>query len=152
MKKIISLSTIFFAVMIVFSSCGKYEEGPVISLKSKEARMAGTYRVDDVLKNGKSDENSLAFMQLFTYTFEKDGTGSMSTTYTLGGVSYTSSEDLEWMFSDDETKLLVRTKDEDETTWGDWAESTIIRLTDTEVWTQEYDEFDDLYEYHFIEQ
>lgn len=114
--------------------------------------MAGTYKVDDVLKNGQSDENSLAFMQLATFTFEKDGTGSMSSTYTYGGISYTSSEDLEWMFSDDETKLLVRTKDEDETTWGDWAESTIIRLTDTEVWTQEYDDFDDLYEYHFIEQ
>lgn len=74
----------------------------------------------------------------------------MTFTYSLGGASYTVKNDLEWMFNDDETKLLVRTKGEGETTWGDWEESTIIRLTDTEIWTQEY-EGDDLYEYHYEE-
>jgi hypothetical protein len=151
MKKIISLSTLFVAVMILFSSCGKYEEGPMISLKSKEARVAGTYQVVEVLKNGQVDDSEYNDMTGVEPTFEKDGTGSMSTTYSLGGISYTMTYDLEWMFNDDETKLMVRMKGEGETTWGDWEESTIIRLTDTEIWTQEYDEYDDLWEYHFEE-
>jgi hypothetical protein len=154
MKKIISLSTLFVAVMILFSSCGKYEEGPAISLKSKEARVAGTYQIVDVYKNGEQNNDTeliLGLMALVETTFEKDGTGEMSSNYTIDGTEYSSTQDLEWMFSEDETKLLVRTKDDGETTWGDWEESTIIRLTDTEIWTQEYDEFDDLWEYHFEE-
>jgi hypothetical protein len=151
MKKIVSLSTLFLGVMILFSSCGKYEEGPMISLKSKEARVAGTYQVVEVLKNGVEDEDSFEIASTIEITFEKDGTGEMSFSYTWGGVSYTESDNLEWMFNDDETKLMVRTKDEDDTTWGDWEESTLIRLTDTEIWTQEYDEDDNLYEYHYEE-
>jgi hypothetical protein len=151
MKKIISLSTMFLAVMIFFSSCGKYEEGPMVSLKSKEARVAGTYEIVEVLKNGKSDEEMLEIMSIMEFTFEKDGTGEISYTYTLGGASFTDVEDAEWMFSSDETKLLVRTREDADSDWSDWEESTIIRLTDTEIWTQEYDDDDDLYEYHFEE-
>jgi len=150
MKKIISLSTMFLAVMILFSSCGKYDEGPMVSLRSKEARVEGTYEITDILKNGQTDEDQIEWASSVQTTFEKDGTGEMSFTYSWGGASYTESEDLEWMFNDDETKLLIRTKDEDESTYGDWEESTIIRLTDTEIWVQEY-EGDDLYEYHYEE-
>ncbi len=150
MKKIISLSTVFVAVMILFASCGKYEEGPLVSLRSKEARVAGTYQVVDVLKNGQQDETALELSSMVQVTFEKDGIGEMSYTYTWGGASYTESESLEWMFNDDETDLMVRYKGEDESEWGDWETIKIIRLTDTEIWTEDY-ENDDVYEYHYEE-
>ncbi|MFO7790016.1 MAG: hypothetical protein R6V32_05535 [Bacteroidales bacterium] len=145
MKKLMSLSAVFLGFILVFSSCSKYEEGPAISLKSKEARMAGTYTVDKVLKNGEEDSNTMDLLSGVEFTFEKDGAGEMR--YTMGSVSYNT--DLEWQFNDDKTELQVRTM-EQEDEWSDWETSEIIKLTDTEVWTVE-DEDDDQYEYHYVE-
>jgi hypothetical protein len=151
MKRIFSLSAVLLGVLFMLSSCSKYEEGPLLSLKSKEARLVGTLVVDQVLKNGVENTDMMEFMDNMEFTFEKGGTGNMKAIYTWGGMEVTAVDDLEWQFSDDETKLLVRTKGEDDTVWSDWEESTILRLTSDELWTQEYDDYEDQWEYHFVE-
>ncbi|MGM0626280.1 MAG: hypothetical protein ACQES0_10390 [Bacteroidota bacterium] len=145
MRKVMSLAVLFLGFVFVFSACSKYEEGPAISLKSKEARMAGTYTIDKVLKNGEEDSNTMDLLSGIEFTFEKDGTGEMR--YNMGSVSYNT--DLEWQFNDDKTELQVRTREDDEE-WSDWDASEIIKLTDSEVWTVEYED-DDQYEYHYVE-
>ena len=50
MKK---LSILFAAFSVLFLvSCGKYEDGPGFSLRSKEARLAGTWTFEKVTWDG----------------------------------------------------------------------------------------------------
>jgi len=46
MKKLIILLIIG---LYVFSSCGKYEEGPIISFRTKKARLSGTWTIDETI-------------------------------------------------------------------------------------------------------
>ena len=78
----------------VLGSCGKYEEGPAFSLKSKKARVVGTWEVEKVLENGKVPLEEGDDLNM-TWTFEKDGTNKVNLTF---GQSY--SMDMEWKFSD----------------------------------------------------
>lgn len=147
MKKIVSLSTMFIALMILFSSCGKYEEGPMISIQSKEARVAGTYTLVQAYKNGLENPDKVEFYENTTYLYNEDGTGEKQ--YKESSIIVTT--EFEWEFSDDESKLLKREKSLISGNFEEWKEFVIIRLTDTEMWLQEYDIADNEWEYHFEE-
>lgn len=45
MKRTRLLLAIAFAISVVFISCGKYEEGPSISLRTKKARLTGVWEI-----------------------------------------------------------------------------------------------------------
>lgn len=67
---------------ITINSCKKYEEGPLLSLRSKTARVANTWKVDKYLKNGV-DETTQKYSasgdkRNYTETFTKDGVYSYS--------------------------------------------------------------------------
>lgn len=151
MKRIISLSALFIGVLFVFTSCSKYDDNPLLSLKSKAARLAGTNIIERVYQNGQENTDLYEMLSNYEVTFDKDGTGSMEYSGTVFGVTYDVVSDLEWEFSSDDTKLLVKTRDEGTTEWSDWEESTILKLTSDELWVEEYDESDNLMEYHYIE-
>lgn len=68
MKK--SLLLIVLSFVVVLSSCKKYEEGPMLSLRSKSARVANTWKVEHATYNG-ADITSLYADYRETYT--KDG-------------------------------------------------------------------------------
>lgn len=57
---------------MVFVSCGKYEEGPAISLKSKKARVANTWIVE-YAKDIPDDVEITSDYNGDRFTFEKDG-------------------------------------------------------------------------------
>lgn len=113
------------AVVLVFSSC-KYEEGPKVSLKTKKARIAGTWKVKTVFING----TELSDMSQFsgTVTYEKDGKGK----YSLGGLTF----DFDWEFSDSKEELITKY-----TMLGVTVEDKveILRLTSKEFWVKEVD-------------
>jgi hypothetical protein len=111
----------------VLGSCGKYEEGPAFSLKSKKARLAGTWQIEKVLENGKEVPLEEGDDLNMTWTFEKDGTGKVNLTF---GQSY--SMDMEWKFSDNKEELQMRTKFGSE--WSEWESMEILRLTNKEFW------------------
>ncbi len=111
-----------FAALLVFGACGKYEEGPSMSLRSKKARLAGDWKVVKVVA-GSVEVSDLSEYG-GTTTFDKDGTGKVS-----GGPLAVA---FEWEFSDDKTKIITKT-----TILGveGKVEAKILRLTNKELWT-----------------
>ncbi len=129
MKKIAIILSIFAATTMILSSCAKYEEGPSFTLLTKKARVVGTWTVTEVTVNG--DIQDLGGTVVKT-TLEKDGTGTMSIVW--GAITITN--DLEWEFDDEKEHLRTRTKETDETEFGEWDEGEIIRLTNSECWVR----------------
>lgn len=66
MKQITFLILLF---SVLLSSCGKYEEGPNISLRTKRARLSGTWKMNAEYVNGALISNN---DKLFTIEFDKD--------------------------------------------------------------------------------
>lgn len=133
MRKIAIILSIIAVTAMLFSSCGKYEEGPAFSLATKKARLTGDWTLKETSYNGVVVENLSNFGEITTITYKKDGTGSNS--YTWGG--FTVSSKLEWEFSDDKSKLRTRDYDSDSNSWNAWEETEIIRLTNKELWTKD---------------
>ena len=52
MKKIITLIAVTLFAVITITSCRKYEEGPGISLRKKEARVTNNWRIESAQLNG----------------------------------------------------------------------------------------------------
>jgi hypothetical protein len=129
MKRFAIILTVVAATAMLFSSCGKYEEGPSFSLLTKKARIAGEWTVTEVSVDGDVQDMEGASM---VYTMEKDGTGSAKVTW--GGFSF--EFEAEWEFDEAKENLRVRTKDENDE-WDEWAESEIIRLTNSELWMRD---------------
>ena len=140
------------SVMLVFGACKKYEDGPALSLLTKKARITGTWKMVEMTEDGIdiSGDESLMFDHA-TYTFNKDGTGSLDIeAYTMTGTGYSidvpaMSIDVEWEFSDDKDAVKTRMKGIDYETgeagdWDDWTESDILRLTNKEFWTSDTDD------------
>mgnify|MGYP005843735091 CR=1 FL=1 len=129
--------TFMLIALFTFVSCGKYDEGPSLSLLSKKARISGEWEIEKLIVDGEeSDESSL--LDAITFILEKDGTGTQKVdaiTYTIGDQTYETDpqeNELEWELSDDKETFRMRIKDEDE--WDDWDEMTIRRLTNSEFW------------------
>jgi hypothetical protein len=119
MKK---LSILFAAFAVLFLvSCGKYEDGPGISLRSKASRIDGSWKVEKYTEDGTDFTSDYATL---TFEFTKDGSFTISDNY-LGQVySETGSweltsndEDLTFTFSDGTTDVYK-----------------ILRLTNSDFW------------------
>ncbi len=122
--KSLKISVVSFAVILLaFSSCGKYEEGPGFSLRTKKARITGTWKLDKTEVNGKVVENAFSVGGI---TFEKDGTGEVE----AGGIAVK----FDWEFTDNKEKVKVTYE-----VMGDKTEMEmeILRLTNKEFWTTE---------------
>jgi len=52
MKKIGIILSIVAGFAILFTACGKYEEGPAFNLKTKKARIVGTWGIKEITVNG----------------------------------------------------------------------------------------------------
>ncbi len=129
----LKLTTLLLAVALVFGSTScKYEEGPALSLRTKKARVAGEWIIEKTVnKDGK--ETTIAESDSPVVTFEKDGTGKTSFTFTIGGTTTTSTSTFKWEFTD--SKKKIKTTDED----GDTYTEEILRLTNKEFWTKDTD-------------
>ena len=75
MKKIIKISLVILVLFSVSTSCKKYTEGPMISFRSKKARVSGDWKIEQMTVNG-SDVTS-TFQTLvgadYVLDIEKDG-------------------------------------------------------------------------------
>lgn len=135
----------FIAVSaMILSSCGKYEEGPAFSLRTKTARITGEWQVEKVFENGNElTGEETEYYDAMTVKLDKDGTGLMTVNLSFEGMDFSFSEQLEWQFSDDKTELEVRTKDSEEDMWSEWTSSTILRLTNDELWVEDEETYND---------
>lgn len=137
MKKLAIILTMVAATAMIFSSCGKYEEGPAFSLLTKKARLTGTWTMTEMTVDGEVQD-----MQgvTSTTTLEKDGTGTV--TASMSGFSF--SADIEWEFDDTKENLRTRTYDSDSETWSDWSETKILKLTNSECWMEDTETYNDV--------
>ena len=109
-----------------FQGCGKYEEGPSFSLKTKKGRLCQSWSVD---KWVDADGNSVAGTASDgIYTYEKDGTATISD----GSVSISGT----WEFDASKENIEVTF---DFLGSSSTNSSKIIKLTSSEFWLEDYD-------------
>ncbi len=131
MKK--SIKSIAFAAIAItalgVSSCGKYEEGPGLSLLSKKARLAGEWDIKEFVDG--ADGSVTTDTSSDTFTIDKDGTY----TWTSGNTSYSGT----WMFTSDKERIQTTI-----TVFGTSItdDAIILRLTNKELWMKDPDSGD----------
>lgn len=121
---IIALMTVF-----VLSSCKKYEEGPLISFKSKKERVANTWKVEKAFHN---DENATDQYDQYTLELKKDGFARLVASYNWGDFSFDYKTEGTWEFSGDQEKLEFDFED-------DSADRIyhILKLKEESLWLRE---------------
>jgi len=138
MKKItvtLLVAVLLVSTLTIVQSCKKYEDGPLVSLRSRTERLSNQWKVDNYKVNG-TDFTSL--VSSYTETFSKNGAYSYSWTI-LNGTGT-------WKFQnkDKEVKLT-----------GDQAQTSrtlfLTKLEEKELWYY-FMEGDDKHEYHLISQ
>ena len=67
------------AAVTIFESCKKYEEGPGLSFRSREERIANTWRVGKYMEGGIDLTNDEASYPNDKWVFSRDGDLSVST-------------------------------------------------------------------------
>lgn len=117
------------------AGCKKYEEGPSLSLRSRTARVANTWKMEKVMYNSTDITGSLTSIN-YTETYDKDGNYSYS--------SNSSSGSGQWSFQNDDTEIKRN---------GVSSQSTetlkILKLKEKSFWYS-YTDGNDVYEFHFI--
>ena len=131
MKLVKLFSFALLGMAFVLGSCGKYEEGPSFSLRTKTARITGTWKLEKtVLANGttimaEADDD-------VTWTIDKDGALTIRTTDS--GTSFTTEGT--WEFAQDKEYFRVSFTFLGQTIV---EEDKIIRLTNSEFWFEDED-------------
>jgi hypothetical protein len=129
MLKFIKVSFLSLVVLLstsaVLTSCGKYEEGPGFSLRSRKGRLTGTWKITESKTNGVADQldsDDLAAR----WIFEDNNTGRFT-------IPNEPELKFEWDFTQDDEVIRVTFL---ETGVGILfsIDYEIIRLTNKELW------------------
>ena len=141
MKK---LSILFAAfAVVVLASCGKYEDGPNFSLRSKKARVEGEWTLESAVQAGVDITNSVTSGGTLDLKFVKDGTYTYTYSYTVLGQNMNGTVNGTWDLSSDKTTLDIKDGS------GNTSSSKILRLTNKEMWLQDTDSNGATYEMHY---
>lgn len=119
------------AILLNFSSCSKYEDGPMFSLKTKKSRLTGADW--EVVRMG---ETYMESPNKIILDFDKDGDLKVTSTnsYYEYGDSYTDTYTSlgEWEWEDGKESIEI-------TIEGYVTEWEILRLTSDELWFEDED-------------
>jgi hypothetical protein len=118
-RMLVAVAMIGSAALTV-SSCGKYEDGPGISLRTKKARLTGEWDVKEYVDG--STGATTADNSTSTTLIDKDGTLTVKD----GATSISGT----WTFAADKERLSV-------TLFSSTSESIITRLTNKELWMKD---------------
>ncbi len=132
-----SKQLIAFTVLSLFIilSCKKYPEGPALSLRSRTARVANTWKVEKVTENGVDFTSALNNLN-YTETYDKDGNYSYSTSFGVGSGK--------WAFENKDTQIKRSGVS------GQSSETlTILKLKENSFWYK-YEDGNDIIEFHLI--
>jgi hypothetical protein len=141
MKKLSILFAAFAVVML--ASCGKYEDGPGLSLRSKKARVVGEWTIESAIQAGVDITSNITSGGTIDVAFDKDGVYTYTYNYTVFGQNVNGSVSGTWDFSDDKTSLVVTNGS------GNSESSKILRLTNKELWLEQSDSNGGTYEIHY---
>ncbi len=137
----IHLVTGIFLLAATIAGCSKYEEGPAISLRSKKARVANNWKIDEQTQNGQKEDPSNYEGIEIELTKDGDATWSFSSQGISGSFSGT------WEFNDDKTKLIMMFNDQG---LSDTTESEILKLKEKEMWLKDEDDNGNTTETHLV--
>ena len=141
MKK---LSILFAAFAVVFlASCGKYDDGPGFSLRSKTSRLVGSWTVTEAFQGSTNITTSLTNGGTVDLIFDKDGAYTYSYDFVILGFPTNGSISGTWAFSSDKSSLEVTDGS------GQMDSSKILRLTNNELWLEQSDSNGGTYEVHY---
>lgn len=133
MKKIILL---LFPILFVFSACGKYDDGPRISIYSKRHRLVNSWVIEKVLEAG-IDQTTLykdAYVN-FNLNIKKDKTYTLS--YVANNITpYDESGKWKW---DGDKSAVYFFDNANSFNFGTGEKWTIYRLKEKELWMKHYD-------------
>lgn len=129
MRKFIGLLLVIIMISMVFSACGRYENGPSCSFRSVKSRAVGEWHITDLLVNDIHEEDLFEKESSTIIVLNDDGT------YEYSVISLTKSHGPSsglWSFGDDKTMLIFT---EIDTVNGPTERSyQITRLSNAEMW------------------
>lgn len=111
-------------IMLNFNSCGKYDDGPAFSLKTKTGRLVGEWEIVEIDREKVDGE--------IIFEFEDDNDFVMTSTYIYGGDSYTYTSKGEWEWGTAKESFEIEIDKE-------VMEFDINRLTNSELWFEDED-------------
>lgn len=113
--------TIAGATTMGITGCGKYEDGPNISLLTKKSRVVGDWKVNSIGSQVMGTSYSIDM------SFEKSGGLTVTSAYSYGGYSGNYSYAGSWDFASDKEQLSLNVD-------GSIQLFEIKRLTNKEMW------------------
>jgi hypothetical protein len=129
---------ILIGILVIVSSltsCKKYPDGPWISLETRTARVANTWKMEQIMLNGSDITSTLTSIN-YTETYDKSGNYSYSSTVGSGSGK--------WSFENKDTQIKRQGVS------GQSSEDlTILRLEEKSFWYK-YTDGKDNYEFHLI--
>jgi hypothetical protein len=135
MKKI--LVAVLLAA-VVLPACTKYKEGPMISLRSRKARLAGHWKVETVTYNGTDITSSFNSLNP-GYQLDILKSGRYGVQVTGGGGDYGS-----WTLGEDGDDITFKS----ETSQPEHS-CRILRLLNKELWWKQTETNGDVIETHY---
>jgi hypothetical protein len=138
MKKLILIALPLF----ILASCNKYEEGPMVSLRTKTQRLSNNWQVSSAYQNGadRTSDFNVVFAG-YLLDIRKDNTYTLSySPFSAGTVT----DHGTWEFNSDKTHVVLTNSD------GETEDYTILRLKEKELWVRLHDDNNDEWEVHLV--
>lgn len=130
MKTIILKTAILFSVFtLIATGCKKYEDGPIISVRSKEERIANTWVIEKAYDNGNDVTSDY---DQYDLTMDKDHNAKLTSNYKSGNVTFSFSTEGVWSFENNKNDLRLDFNNND----ADRVYE-ILRLKENELWLKE---------------
>lgn len=130
MKLSILKTTILLSVLtFVAPGCKKYDDGPVLSVRSKEERIANTWVIEKAYDNGNDITSDYDQYDLF---MNKESKATLTSNYKSGGVKFSVTTEGVWRFENSKNDLRLDFENDD----ADRVYE-ILRLKEEELWLKE---------------
>ena len=114
---------IWFVLLLLLGACFKYEDGPLISLRSKTKRLTGVWKEVSVTYKGEESET----VGSVKVEYKKDGTLE----YRIMSDGRVINEPGTWEWLDKKNFILEKADSEDE-----YVGLEILRLANNELWVK----------------
>lgn len=128
--------------VLLLAGCGKYEDGPAISLLTKKERITNTWQVSSAYQNGV-DQTSDFNAAFAGYLLDIKKDNSYTLNYSPYGVGSFSDHGT-WEFSGDKMEIRFTSADGSQDTY------VILKLKSKEFWVQFIDDQNDQWEVHLV--
>ncbi|MFZ9777405.1 MAG: hypothetical protein ACO3CI_03625 [Schleiferiaceae bacterium] len=112
-------ATLGVASMMIWG-CGKYEDGPAVSLASKNNRLCREWELD--MYDGQPYTDGDLYFE-----FEKDGAFTATSSYTYGSQTYQYTFNGTWQWTEGKESVIIDLQ-------GDMLDFQLTRLTSSELW------------------